>query len=329
MKMKKALAACALLFLIASPLAAADAMPRSEWHNLVSACAQNPQTLRETMAKVSPGDQVALLAEVNEAIAKMPGSDEVKGALFYAANSAAVKSAAKGNLANVLAEVFATVPPEYLTVINERFAKEVFNRSANTSRTFTDEQYTALAKNAMATINARCEKAENAGVRQTFAVLMFVRASNGTPADLAETLVATMPDARNREQAANEWVKPALADGPEKSYDAMLGVAQAGEEPDHAVVTTLTSGSDAMVALLGDLAAEHSDVKKDSVGRMGAGRSNPSSGLGAASGIGLNRVPRAYVSSPVAVGGDSSGTYESQGDPNRFYTEDRGYPSQF
>ena len=122
---KMGLAMC-VLALAVFPLVAADVMPRSEWHNLVSECAQNAQTLRETMAKVSPADQDALLAEVNEAIAKMPGNDEVKGAMFYAANSAAVRSAAPGNLATVLAEVFATVPPEFLTDINERFQYLLF-----------------------------------------------------------------------------------------------------------------------------------------------------------------------------------------------------------
>ncbi len=309
---KKMLTMCAFA-LIVSPLAAADAMPRSEWHNLVSDCAQNAQTLRETMAKVAPGDQAALLAEVNEAISKMPGSDEVKGAMFYAANSAAVKSAAKGNLVNVLAEVFATVPPEYLTDINERFAKEIFSRTANAGRTFTDEQYTTLATNTMAVINARCEKAENAGVRETFAILMFLRASNGTPANLSETLVATMPDAKNRELATNEWIKPAMGDGQEQTYDPMLGVAQAGEEPDHAIVTQLTGGSDVMVGMLGDLAAQGSDMET-SASKMGAGAFLSPGIVGVASDIGLTHVPRAFINKKRGDGGwkPEPGPYDGQ-----------------
>lgn len=329
---KKAVAMCALA-LVASPLVAADAMPRSEWHNLVSDCAQNPQTLRDTMTKVAPSDQAALLAEVNEAISKMPGSDEVKGAMFYAANSAAVKSAAKGNLANVLAEVFATVPPEYLTDINERFAKEIFNRTANPSRTFSDSEYEELCTNTLAVVNARCEKVENAGVRETFAILMFLRASNGTPANLAETLVATMPDAKNREAALNEWIKPAMGDGQEQSYDAMLGVAQAGEEPDHAEVTALVNQAvspDTMVAMLGDLAAENSSMAT-SAENMGAGSFKapaiPGSAFEPESDIGIKRVPRAYIQSETAVGGSKDGKASDEDDGNPYYSKKRGRES--
>ncbi len=312
---KKVLAMSAFALAI-SPLMAADAMPRSEWHNLVSECAQNAQTLRETMTKVAPGDQTALLAEVNAAIAKMPGSDEVKGAMFYAASSAAVKSAAKGNLANVLAEVFATVPPEFLTDINERFAKEIFSRTANPSRTFTDAEYVALATNAMAVVNARCEKAENAGVRETFAILMFLRASNGTPANLSETLVATLPDAKNRELAANEWIKPAMGDGQEQTYDPMLGVAQAGEEPDHAIVTQLTGGSDIMVGMLGDLAAEGSDMATPA-SKMGAGAFMRPGIVGVSPDIGLTRVPRAFVTGNRGDKVDDDGGWTPEPEPYR------------
>ena len=323
---KTALAAC-VLALAVSPLVAADVLPRSEWQARVGDCAQNAQTLRGTMAQVAPAEQAAFLAEVNAAIAKMPGSDEVKGALFYAANSAAVKSAAKGHVAAVLAEVFATVPPEYLTDINERFAKEIFSRTANPSRTFTDAEYEALAKGTMATINARCEKAENAGVRETFAILMFLHASNGTPANLAETLVATLPDAKNRELAANEWIKPAMGDGQEQTYDPMLGVAQAGEEPDHAIVTSLTGSADVMVGMLGDLAAEGSPMATPAA-KMGAGAflSPGIAGARPQSDIGLSRVPRAYVSSREAIGGNRDGRNDGE---NPYYTGKRGEPGPY
>lgn len=322
----KIVAACALALLV-SPAAVAEAMPRSEWHNLVSACAQNPQTLRETMSKVSPADQTALLSEVNAAIAKMPGSDEVKGAMFYAANAAAVKSAAKGNSRNVLAEVFATVPPEFLTEINERFAKEMYSRDQNTHK-FTDQEYETLCTGVVAVVNARCEKAENAGVREAFAICMLVRASNGGPADLKDTLIALMPDAANRTAAANDWINPALGIGQEQSYDGMLGSAGAGEEPDHAVVAAITGASDISVALLADLAAEGSK-NATSASQLGGGAGLNPSVVGAApnadpSDIGLNRIPRAYVSSDTAVGGNADGRASDEEDGNPYKTTKRG-----
>ena len=315
----KTMAALCAAALLAMPVFAADAMPRSEWHAKVSECAQNAQALRETIQQVSPADQAALLAEVNEAIAKMPGSDEVKAAQFYAANKTAVGAASRETLKDVLAEVFATVPPEYLTDINERFAKELFSRS---NSAVSDEQFVALATNTMAVVNARCEKAENSGVRETFAVLMFLRASGGSPENLAEILAATMPDAKNREQALNEWIKPAMGDGQEQTYDPMLGVAQAGEEPDHAVVTRLTGGNASMAALLADLSAESSGVKTSTANLGGA---DIKAGIAGAlmDGIGLNRVPRAYVNSKEAVGGNRDGRYADDGEGNPYYTHGR------
>ena len=316
----KTMAAVCVAALLSMPVFAADAMPRSEWHAKVSECAQNAQTLRETIQQVSPAEQAALLAEVNEAIAKMPGSDEVKAAQFYAANKAAVGAASRESLKDVLAEVFATVPPEFLTDINERFAKELFSRS---NSSITDDQFVALATNTMAVVNARCEKSENSGVRESFAALMFLRASGGSPENLAETLVATMPDAKNREQALNEWIKPAMGDGQEQTYDPMLGVAQAGEEPDHAVVTRLTGGNASMAALLADLGAESSDAKTPTA-NLGGGAAKAGIAGALMDGIGLNRVPRAYISSKDAVGGNSDGRYAGNGEGNPYYTHSRG-----
>lgn len=307
-----------------TPFAVSAEMPRSEWHNLVGDCAQNPQTLKSTIAQLSAADQAAFVAEVNEAISKMPGSDEVKAAAFYNANKAAVQGA-KGNVPAVLAEVFATVPPEYLTEINERFASEVFNRSADPTKTYSDEAFTALAKKTMDTIIQRCQSAENAGVRETFAILMFLRASGGSPANLSETLVAQLPDAATRESAANEWIKPALGDGQEQTYDPMLGVAQAGDEPDHAVVASLVDGPQIGVAMLSELSMATDSAS--SAGKMANGAYVSPTIAGLApnsdmSGTGLNRVPRAYVQSKDGVGGNGEGT--AAGQENPYYTHARG-----
>lgn len=321
-ELKVIAAACALAF-TALPALAADTMPRSEWNAKVGACAQDAKTLASVMAQLSAEDQVAFLAEVNEAISKMPVSDEVKAARFYEANSAAVRTATDGNTSAVLAEVFATVPPEFLTDISERFAKDVFKRTTADGRALSDGDFVKYAKDAMAKVNARCEKAENAGVRETFAVLMFLHASGGSPSNLSEVLVATMPDAKNREMAANEWIKPAMGDGQEQTYAPMLGYAQAGDEPDHAIVTRLTGPADAMALLMSDLAAQSGDTKTPA-SKLAGGDVRASSSIPGVQqdGIGLNRIPRAYVASSEAVGGNADGT--NAGNPNRYHTGHRG-----
>ncbi|MGN0852088.1 MAG: hypothetical protein ACI4Q3_01780 [Kiritimatiellia bacterium] len=307
---------------LALPFAALAEMPRSEWHNLVSPSAQNPETLKNTIGQLSASDQTAFLAEINEAIGKMPGSDETRAAAFYAANRAAVSGATRENRAAVLAEVFATVPPEFLTDINERFATELFSRAQGMS----DEKFVEIAKSAMATIIERCQKAENADVRGTFAILMFLRASGGSPADLTDTLVALLPDASVREQAKNEWIKPAMGDGQEQTYNPMLGFAQAGEEPDHAIVMRLSGSQQVMDALLGDLQAATSGMTPPASRLAGASFVVPGI-VGIApnpdqADIGLNRVPRAFVQSRDGVGGTRSGTNAGNGNP--YYTHDRG-----
>ena len=322
------LVACALALAVL-PICAADTMPRSEWFALVGDSAQNPQTLKQTMAKLSDADQLAFVQEVNAAISKMPGSNEEKAAAFYNANRAAVSGANKGNLKAVLAEVYATVPVEYLTEINEGFAKELFSRTANPAHVPTDQEFVQLSTSTMAVVNERCQKGEDASVRETFAILMFLRASGGTPADLAQTLVSQLPDAQARETAMNEWIKPAMGDGQEQSYDAMLSAAQSGgDEPDHAVVHQISGGAQITDAMLGDLAA--ATDAGGTAADIGAGAFRAPGVPGAAvlqSDIGLNRIPRAYVGSKTAVGGTSQGVNEGE---NEYYTKGRGgHPGRY
>lgn len=334
-KWMKLAAVCAFA-IASSPMLPATAALKPEVRAQVGECAQNPQKLKQTISGLSAEEQTEFLRAVNEAIAKMPGSNEVKGAAFYEANRAAVTGAGKDNLKAVLAEVFATVPPEYLTEINERFAKELFSRTANPAHVPTDAEFTKLASDTMAVVNERCKNTEDASVRETFAILMLTRASGGTPADLAQTLVSQLPDAQARETALNEWVKPAMGDGQEQTYEPMLTSAQAAdEEPDHAVVMQMTGGSQITDALLGDLAAPV-DSTTTAAG-IGAGAFRAPGVPGAAmqeSGIGLSRVPRAYVSSPTAVGGSAAGAGvtgnggEDFGDSNvsgnPYYSHSRG-----
>ena len=331
MKFKWTKLMAAFAFVIAAvPMLPANAALKPEVRALVGECAQNPQKLKQTIATLSAEDQVEFLRAVNEAISKMPGSNEVKGAAFYEANRAAVTGAGKDNLKAVLAEVFATVPTEYLTEINERFAEELFSRTANPAHVPTDAEFTKLSTDTMAAVNERCQNAEDSSVRETFAILMLVRASGGTPADLAQTLANQLPDAQVRETALNEWIKAAMGDGQEQSYDPMLTASQsADEEPDHAVVMQMTGGMQITEALLADLAAPL-DSAATAEG-LGAGAFRAPGVPGAAileADIGLNRIPRAYVSSKEAVGGSADGKNEGS---NPYYTHGRngGHPSLY
>ena len=238
-------------FAALASLAWAQEMSLADASGKIGEAVNDPAALTATVSQLSAADQVAFLAKVNEAIEKMPGSPEEKAAAFLNANKAALKGAKPGNLAQLLAEVFATVPPEALTALNEIFASDLFNRAANPD--MTDAAFVALVENTMKTISARNATADNAAVRDTFAALMFLRASNGSPADLADTLVGGLPPA-SQETAKNEWIPAAMGIGQEKSYEPLLGAADADEAVSPELVIRI-SGPQTLDAMLSDLSS--------------------------------------------------------------------------
>ena len=220
---------------------------------------ESPGVMVELMTRLSAEDQRRLLGDVNKAIGDMPASLEERAAKFLNINHAAMKSAKKNNATALLAEVFATVSPEALTVINERFAIDLMNRAANPNITYTDEQYTRLATEAMKVINERVEETDNGSTRGAFAILMFLRASNGTPEDLADKLIDTLKHDDAKELARSEWIPAALGkDGREQGYEPILASADAGRRPDFAQVLVI-AGPQYLDAILEDVVGKNTD----------------------------------------------------------------------
>lgn len=216
----------------------------------------DPAVMTEIVSQLSAADQVAFLAMVNEAVGKMPGSPTEKAATYVNVNTAAMKGAASGNLASMLAETYATVPPEALPAVNERFANDLFNRSAENG--MTDAAFVKVVESTMKTISERNASSDNAGVRDTFAALMFLAASNGSPADLRESIVETLP-ADVRPTANGEWMPAALGEGQPQSYEPMLGAADAGELVSPEMVLRV-AGPQTMDTMLGDLVSSGTPV---------------------------------------------------------------------
>lgn len=220
---------------------------------------ESPAVMGELMSRLTADDQRQFLGDVNKAIGDMPASLEEKAAKFLNINHVAMTSAKKGNATALLAEVFATVPPEALTVINERFAIDLMNRAANPNITYTDEQYTKLAVEAMQKINERTEETGNGSARSAFAILMFIRASNGTPADLADKLIDTLKHDDAKELARDEWIPAALGrDGKTMGYESLLASADAGRRPDFAYVLVI-AGPQYLDAILEDVVGKNTD----------------------------------------------------------------------
>lgn len=280
-----------LMMVAAMAVGATWAMSLAEARGQIGKCVSDPKTMTSVMKQLSAADQKAFLSEVNAAIEKMPSSNEQKSAAFLTVNRAALKGAAKGNLTALVAEVFATVPPEHLTIINERFASDLFSRTADPSKTYTDEQFTQIAKSLVKATNERTASMDNGAARSAFVALMMIRASNGTPSDLQETLVKDLPVAAQN-AARNEWLPAALGQqNMAQSYEPILGGADAmGAMPENRVVIRL-AGPQMLESMLGDIVEGTPLVNNSSKGEVFIA---PPTGVDA---IDNGNIP----SSPVAI----------------------------
>ena len=223
---------------------------------------ETPALMKEIMQQLSAEDQKQFLADVNKAIGDMPASVEEKTAKYLGVNHAALTAAQKGNTTTLLAETFATVPPEALTVLNERFAIDLLNRSANPNVTYTDEQFSKIAVETLQKICERTEETVNGSTRSAFAILMFLRASNETGEaleKLQDALIDTLKHDDAKELARNEWIPAALGkDGREAGYEPILASADAGRRPDFAYVLVI-AGPQYLESILEDIVGKNTD----------------------------------------------------------------------
>lgn len=208
---------------------AVNAMPLAEARAKTDAVIADPAQMQSVMKELSAADQKAFLASVNQAIAKLPGNAEEKSAKYLNIGRAALKGASRESVPELISEIYATVPPESLTVISEAFAADVLNRATDPSKTYTDEEFTRISKLMVSNVLHRVSGDEHADVRGALAALTMIRASNGSPADLADQLAVLLPGEAS-ETAKNEWFPEAL--GPSKSYDSMLAGTDADKAPD-------------------------------------------------------------------------------------------------
>lgn len=268
-----------------------------------------PAQMGEIMKSLDKDEQTEFLARVNKAIASTKHSADAKTESFLAVNKAALL-ANKGNVKELLAEVYATVPPASLTVINERLAQDLFRRDANPSKPISDEEMKKRAVETMKVVQVRNVGNDNASVRDTFAILMFLRAANGTPADLKDVLVSGLTDPEARELASTLWIPSAMGEGTAKSYDPMLGVSDVdSSEVPSAATNFLNPQGPAVLTgtLMADLSAT---VSKSGTPTVSFNETFldpnkyalPDDGVG-----GLNRTPRSLDPSDPWYPGHSRG----------------------
>lgn len=224
----------------------------------ISKIIENPDTMTEVIKTLSAEEQVKFLAEVNAAITELPGSPEQKAAKFVSVDRAALKGAKEGNMRAMVAEIFASVPPEHLTVIADRYSQDLFNRAADPKVTYTDSQYTELAAEILQTVEDRLVDVDHHEVRGTMAAIMLIKASNSNAEQLTDTLVAKLPESV-RQVAKEEWIPSALgSDGRTASYEPLLAAADAGRRPDPAMIIVV-NGPQLMDTMLADLTGKNVD----------------------------------------------------------------------
>ncbi len=253
-KIKMNICLAAVAAVCAAFAAESGKMQLSEARAGIGDAISSPSAMASTMKSLSADDQVAFLKEVNAAIAKRQASKEEKTAMFLQANAAALRAAkdSNGDITNMLAEVYASASVDSLTAINEKFAEQLFNRAADPNQTYTDEQYAKGAAAMLHAIVARNDSSDNSSVRDVFGLLMLVRASNGTPDTLLDTLLQEIPE-EDRKAAQEEWIPSALgSDGREKSYEPILSAADVEAVPNLDIVLKLY-GPQQIDALLGNL----------------------------------------------------------------------------
>lgn len=209
-----------LMVVTATALFAAslNAMSLAEARGATDKVISDPSEMTSVMKQLSAADQKTFVADVNEAISKLPGSAEEKSAKIVNVTRAALKGASRESkdLEALLAEVYATAPLESLCVLNENLSKDALNRASDPSKT--DEQFSNIAKNIVGAVNDRVAGLEDADVRGGFAALTMLRASNGKPETLANDLANMLGS--SSEVAKNEWFPAAL--GEPANYDPML-----------------------------------------------------------------------------------------------------------
>lgn len=252
-------------------------LTRAQWLKKIGASVTSEAVLRETLGQVTPEEKVEFTQRALKAVTRMPVSPEEKSAAFVRTAVACIASVSGETKYKVIAEVFAGVPVEYLPVVTEELAKR-FDQEYNK---LSDEQYEKIAGDALKVAFARNAQMDSPSVRDTFAILAFLRGAKNP--ELQGKLLALLPDDRMRGLAAS-WIPPALKD---RNYDAMLAAADVD-----ALVLSYTD----VLSLVGHssldrlLAAMNSNVPLSQV--IGSNLDTlPSNGFVRPVDFGINRLP--------------------------------------
>lgn len=181
-------------------------------------------------------DPVSFVQAVNQSMAKDDDKLDAKRIhTLYKVNRDQVRGAPAAIRKKVLAEVFATAPVKCLPHFTDLFAKEVFARNM-AGYGPQDEAFVEFASAALMQISMRCRRADNLpAYRTVYAVIMFLKASEGYPQDLREAFMIYIHSGLH-EIARKEWIPAAMGDkGEAPTYRPMVEAGHRQEVPDHRI----------------------------------------------------------------------------------------------
>lgn len=226
-------------------LSVAQAITLQEALNKISECIVNSKTMKETMAALPAADQAAFLEKVNEAIGEMPGSEAMKAATYLNVNRAAVLGAAKAkNALAIVAEVYATVPVSALPMIVESFSSDIFNRQADPTVTYGDDQYAKICEAVMAKVNERLASVDDGDKRAQIAAATMLKGAGETSPELKAAVINTLPEG-TRETAEKSVAEIAAGnfDGiAEPEYQMELAIRLSGTQLHEMVLSDIDEG---------------------------------------------------------------------------------------
>lgn len=263
-------------------------LTRAQWLKKVGASVSNESVLRETMANLAPEDKAEFAQRVIKAATRLPVGPEEKSAALVRSAVACIAGAAGDTKLQVIAEVFAGVPVEFLPIVSEELAKR-FDQEFNK---LSDAQYEKVATDTLAACIKKNAETDAPSVRNTFVILSFLRGAKD-PA-LQNKLIAQLPDERMRNLAA-AWLPPALKD---KNYEGLLAAADVDDIGVDSDILLRLVGHSNLDRLLADLNANLGVKPSERVDETGT-----------------NQVQSAWIplSQVRAVGGFVVGTGASMG----------------
>jgi len=220
-------------------------LTRAQWLKKVGASVSSDAVLRETMTSLAPADKAEFAQRVIKAATRLPVGPDEKSAALVKSAVACIAGATGEVKQQVIAEVFAGVPVEFLPVVTEELAKrfdQAYNKLSN-------EQFEKIAADTLAACVKENAETDAPSVRNAFTILAFARGAQD-PA-LQNKLIAQLPDERMRNLAAS-WLPPALK---EKKYDALLAAADVDDVDIRSEVLLRLVGHSNLDRLLADLNA--------------------------------------------------------------------------